>query len=169
MEVTYFFISKNRYIFLAKSSDFPCLILFPQYRKIPKIRPVFSPRKDRALNKVSKKENNSAFLFLLFLRLTPSTTANVRFLDEDVVLSGYHVPAQVSGRTVPAKLSASRHLRAGNQGWILPHISDEFVPYRALNPDPISLDFYILILCPFLGISFINEIQYDLIIQFGCD
>ena len=93
-----FFLSKNGYI--AKNNDFPCPILFPQYRKIPKIRPVFSARKGRALNKVSKKENNSAFLFLLFFRLTPSTTANVRFLDEDVVLSGYHVPAQVSGRTV---------------------------------------------------------------------
>ena len=73
----YFFPLKNRYI--AKNNDFPCPILFPQYRKIPKIRPVFS---------------------LLLFRLTPSTTANVRFLDEDVVLSGYHVPAQVSGRTV---------------------------------------------------------------------
>ena len=94
----YFSSLKNGYI--AKNNDFPCPILFPQYRKIPKIRPVFSARKSRALNKVSKKENNSAFLFLLFFRLTPSTTANVRFLDLDVVLSGYHVPAQVSGRTV---------------------------------------------------------------------
>ena len=98
VEAMYFFSLKNGYI--AKNNDFPCPILFPQYRKIPKIRPVFSARKGRALNKVSKKENNSAFLFLLSFRLTPSTTANVRFLDEDVVLSGYHVPAQVSGRTV---------------------------------------------------------------------
>ena len=29
-------------------------------------------------------------------RLTPSITANTRFLEEDVVLSGYHVPAKVS-------------------------------------------------------------------------
>ena len=29
-------------------------------------------------------------------RLTPSITGNARFLEEDVVLSGYHVPAKVS-------------------------------------------------------------------------
>ena len=29
-------------------------------------------------------------------RLTPSITASSRFLEEDVVLSGYHVPANVS-------------------------------------------------------------------------
>ena len=29
-------------------------------------------------------------------RLTPSITGNARFLEEDVVLSGYHVPANVS-------------------------------------------------------------------------
>ena len=41
------------------------------------------------------------YYYYYYFRLTPSSTANARILEEEVVLSGYLVPAQVSLSTWP--------------------------------------------------------------------
>ena len=61
-------------------------------------------------------------------RLSPSVTANTRFLEEDVVLSGCHVPARVSIKTESIKKLSNFHFH-----WTKNLVTEYFEPYRILS------------------------------------